>query len=284
MHTARRTRVVDPGTPVQSPASLGLCRRSIELGTVDSVRGWTLCRCASLGLSVVWACGGEAPPQSSAPDPELSVAEVEPNELDEVPSVLPRAQAEGPHDIRLGDWAWLDGRASVEVTGAPLQYLWSLARRATGSQMTLGEEAPIVSDGEGRAKFLPDRAGTFAAQLVVVEGELRSEPAFVHVRVLAPLAVPTAVCQTSTRAQVGEVVRFDGSGSTNPLEHIEPLQYYWEPAQLPEASRCLGTVSDVEQSSLSFVPDVPGEYVFMLYVHAAGQGGEPAFASVWVDP
>lgn len=253
------------------------------------VRWWLFA--LTMSVAPAGACGGESPDENlpldhEDPDPsspvEAAAADFEADPSAWAPRAVPWAHAGEPQETRLGDWVHLDGRGSGGA--AMLGYTWSLERRAVGSQLTLGTLAPIVSDGEGQAEFLPDHTGTFGIGLVVDDGELSSAKSFVHVRVLAPLQGPVAACETSTGSRAGEEVRLDGSGSVNPLAHIEPLQYYWEPASLPEDSRCLGTVSEVDQPALTFVPDVPGEYVFVLLVSAAGQQSPPAWVSVHVAP
>lgn len=239
------------------------------------------------------ACGGaesdldEPNPENpiEAPridDPDLvvsPVATLEPRRhIDPTAIILtPTANPGEVQEIVLGDRVHLDGAASTSPNAETLTYIWSVEQRPVGSFFELGEDAPITIEGLGLASFLPDHTGTWGVGLVVDDGVTRSPQSFVHIRVIGPSERPVAHVATSSSARVGEAVVVDGSGSTNPLEHVEALEFSWEPASLPEESRCLGTVEGIDQAQLSFIPDVAGRYVFVLQVEAAGIVSEPTY-------
>lgn len=240
-----------------------------------------------LATAACFGCGGEGPgPEDEPPSSgsEIPVARIEaaPAQDSVQPHSIPRADPGHFQEIRLGEVAHLDGRASTDDDGDPLSFLWSLEQRPVLSQLELGEDAPIAVEGEGLASFLPDRVGTFGVGLVVHDGESASEQAFALIRVMSPPEGPIAVCTTSTNARVGQPVVFDASSSQNPIPHVAPLEFAWEPARLPEASHCLGSVSAIDEPTLSFVPDVVGRYGFVVQVSAAGVQSEVLYVEVTV--
>lgn len=230
-------------------------------------------------------CGGEGPGPDDEPLPvgdPIPTAETADafDRFDELPHSAPRADPGGFQEIRLGELAHLDGRGSSDDDGDALAFIWSLEQRPVLSQLELGEDAPIVEEGDGLASFLPDRVGTFGVGLVVHDGEIPSAQAFALIRVMSPPTDPVVHCTTSTNARVGQPVIFDASTSENPIPHVAPLEFAWEPARLPEESRCLGSVNAIDEAQLSFVPDVVGRYGFIVQVSAAGVQSEIVYVEV----
>ena len=240
-------------------------------------------------VSASLGCGGAEPEFDPGPKAHprivpVATLESEPSDISAIPRATPHADPGEGQEVRLGQRVHVDGSASTDDNGGALHFIWSLEQRPSLSQLELGTDAPFTPEGEGRISFLPDRMGTFGIGLVVEDQDSRSPQAFAFVRVLGPERMPVAHVSTSSVAHVGETVLFDASASENPLAHVSPLEFYWEPARLPEASRCLGTVTGEDGPELRFVPDVPGRYVFLLVVRAAGVESAVQYAGLDVAP
>ncbi|MPS27780.1 MAG: hypothetical protein E2576_22795 [Alcaligenaceae bacterium] len=79
----------------------------------------------------------------------------------------------------------LDGSASTDADGDPLQYRWRFASRPYGSQ------AVIDAAASARASFVPDFAGTYRINLSLFDGQSTSlTPATITVQVVPPAGAP----------------------------------------------------------------------------------------------
>lgn len=76
-----------------------------------------------------------------------------------------------------GDTVRLDGRASFDPDGDPLEYTWTLLAAPPGAS------TGVTGTGDGFADLGVDRPGAWLVRLVVDDGRLRSVPDVVQVRV-----------------------------------------------------------------------------------------------------
>jgi len=174
----------------------------------------------------------------------------------------PVAQAGPDRTALVGEVVDLDGGASSDVDGDPLSYRWALVTRPADSNAVLSAVAGMKSG------FIVDRPGTYAAQLIVNDGQADSEPDTVAVTTRNSL--PVARAGEDQSAAVGSRVSLDGSASSDP--DGDALSYRWSLLSRPGGS---GAVLDPADAALSgFGIDLPGTYVAQLIVND-GQGDSP---------
>src|SRR5438876_783436 len=101
----------------------------------------------------------------------------------------------------------LDGTRSSDVDGDGLSLRWSLIARPPGSAATLSDAAAT------RPTFFADRAGTYAAQLVVSDGSLDSAPDEVIVSTIN--SAPVARAGPDQAVHPPSRVTLDGSASSD---------------------------------------------------------------------
>lgn len=151
----------------------------------------------------------------------------------------------------------LNGTASSDPDADLISYRWVLSTKPAGSTATLsGATTP-------RPSFTPDVTGNYVVSLVVSDGTLGSDSAFVIVTSGAANMPPTAVATgPASVVLVGSRVTLDASASTDP--NADLLRYSWRWVSRPVSSQAvlgLGVTARPE-----FVPDQAGDYVLGLVV------------------
>ncbi len=177
------------------------------------------------------------------------------------PNDPPVAVCPGPLEGELGEVLSLVGSASFDPDGDPLSYGWSLTSRPGGST------ADIVDPDLEVASFTPDVDGVWYVDLIVTDGQVDSEPCTFTIKggEGGGNNPPVADAGPDLTVGVGEVAELDGTGSYDP--DGDPLTASWRFTLLPGAS-ALGDadISDADQLSARFVPDVEGEYRLQIQV------------------
>ncbi len=110
--------------------------------------------------------------------------------------------------------------------------------------------------------FTPDALGTYVVSLVAHDSISESALDLVILTVTTDNPAPIADAGTADTAPIGIRYTFDGSNSSDP--EAEVLTFDWDIASLPEESSI--TLFDEHTANASFVPDLPGTYVFSLRV------------------
>ncbi len=95
-----------------------------------------------------------------------------------VPNTAPIANAGLDQTVKIGDTVQLDGSGSGDVDGDTLAYTWSLNTIPAGSGASLSD--PNIVD----PTFVPDRPGTYVAQVLVSDGHSLSSSATVTITTL----------------------------------------------------------------------------------------------------
>ena len=182
----------------------------------------------------------------------------------------PVAEAGPAQTVALNSVVRLDGGGSTDADGDPLTYQWALPTKPANSSATLSD-ATVVNPS-----FIADKAGTYAAQLIVNDRQLDSDPDTVTISTAN--SRPVANAGPDQQKKVGDTVALDGSASAD--ADGDPLAYRWSLTARPDSSAA--TLSNTEQVQASFTPDVAGDYVAQLIVNDGTLDSEPDSALVTV--
>lgn len=154
--------------------------------------------------------------------------------------------------------ATLDGRNSHDPDEDNLTYRWTALNGGF-----IEDSLAAVTE------FTSENPGNFIISLVVNDGYVDSEPAFVEITVLCQeFEIPHADAGQDTTYLFGQQVRLDGSESWDP--NGLPLNFTWI-----EIETNPGHVTLSNTETPEFIPPYPGEYVFMLYVDNGTQVSIP---------
>lgn len=189
-----------------------------------------------------------------------------------VPNHPPIANAGPDQSVRAGDTVRFDGAESYDDnTGSTsLRYAWSFSEKPTGSSAILANAETMTPS------FVVDVAGTYLVQLIVTdEHGLTGEPDSVTIS-SANLAPTAAATVDYSLVVIGETVRFDGSGSTDP--EGDSLSYAWEITAAPAGSTAALVGGNTAMPTLT--PDLPGAYEVTLVVSDSLGPGDPATVTI----
>ncbi len=178
--------------------------------------------------------------------------------------------------VATGATVELDGRPSLDPEGGALAWSWVLAEAPPGGAGALGGASSSV------AALTCPTAGAYRVELVVRDGGgsgLRSTTWTMWVAADAPggEAVPVAAAGRDFAAACREVVRLDGSASSDP--DGDPLAYSWRQVSGPAVPLHFSTGPRPVFGAL-----VPADYTFELRVHDGICWSVPDRVTVHVAP
>ena len=189
--------------------------------------------------------------------------------------LAPSANAGPNQTVHAGSTVYLSG-SGTDPQNLTLTYSWSLITRPAGSS------ASLSSGNIANPTFVADLPGTYAAQLVVNNGFLSSNPS-------APLATVTITTTDTPPAAspritnqggtvfVGNTVFLDGGASSDP--DSDPITgYAWSLSSAPPRSRA--TLNNAATMDPTFVADVAGTYVVQLIVTDPFASSAPVTLSI----
>ncbi|MDE2016813.1 MAG: hypothetical protein KGI57_03810, partial [Hyphomicrobiales bacterium] len=176
--------------------------------------------------------------------------------------VVPLAVAGDDRMIAQGATVGLDGSRSVDVSGRPLAYAWTLVRKPTTSS------AALSATGAVRPQFTADRPGRYVARLVVTDPDGRtSRPAYVAFSTSGRLPAKPSAGPTQL-VQVGKTAEFDADGTYVPSDKMGEAT--WALVARPAGSKTeLGVGAD---GRATLTVDVAGDYVVQVAVGGGGAG------------
>jgi hypothetical protein len=174
-----------------------------------------------------------------------------------VKNMPPVANVADVEPVLTGSTVILNGAGSKDPNNDNIRFTWTFAS-------TPGTSAPAISGANTvRPSFAPQVEGDYLVKLVVDDGELSSEPAFVRVSVAKANQRPTAIILASSNVTLGETVVLDGARSTDP--NVDPLTYFWSIISKPQGSA--GNLQGVRSPKATLEADKPGQYVVGLTVN-----------------
>jgi len=163
----------------------------------------------------------------------------------------PTAKIEAVKPVVVGDRVTLDGRASTDPDGNPLNYQWA---------QTGGALVSLESEHAATTAFYAVSEGVLTFELVVDDGLLLSAPAVVQVTVNGANQVPVANAGKDFFGLLNKVNSLDGTASKDP-DAGDVLTYQW--------SQVFGTkvtLQGADTAKPTFKPTTKGFYVFELRV------------------
>jgi len=148
----------------------------------------------------------------------------------------------------------LDATGSTDPDDDILTYQWSFVSVPDGSQAALSDATSI------NPAFTADLYGEYVLNLVVNDGELKSEVVYTNIVIINDVPVSNAGAdQNYTRPAV---INLNGTGSSDPDGDM--ITYQWSIISTPADS--LAALSDSTSSNPDFNADSYGQYVINLIV------------------
>jgi len=177
----------------------------------------------------------------------------------------PIADAGADRAITTGEGVLLDGTGSMDPDGDALNFSWTLS--APG-----GSNASLSAADTAAPSFVADVDGSYAANLVVNDGELDSGPDTVTVTASSSASNrdPVADAGPDQSVETGQSVTLDGTGSTDP--DGDPLSYLWS---LAAPAGSAASLSAADTATPGFTADVTGEYLVSLVVNDGSSDSAP---------
>ncbi len=171
-------------------------------------------------------------------------------------NAAPVANAGPNQSVLLGSTVTLDGRDSSDANREDVLSLRWVLSKPDGTQSLLTGVRPV---------FTANLVGVYLATLTVSDGALASDPVAVRVQVSAINAPPVAQAGSAQTVEVGNLVRLDGTDSSD-ANPKDVLSYRWSfVSQLPAGSSAV--LTNPLSAKPSFTADVAGVYVVGLVVN-----------------
>jgi RHS repeat-associated protein len=180
----------------------------------------------------------------------------------------PVANAGPDQTTTVGTTVTLDGSASSDADGDPLQFNWTLTTRPAGSG------AALVNPASMSPTLLIDSPGTYVARLIVSDGFASSVADFVTITTTN--SAPVANAGPDRTVLVGATVALDGTHSSD--VDGDSLTFRWSLSSRPAGSTA--ALSDPFAVTPSFVVDLPGAYVAQLIVNDGSVDSAPDTVTV----
>jgi hypothetical protein len=191
----------------------------------------------------------------------------------------PVAHGGDDQSVSLDATVTLDGSASTACQDLQLSYTWTFLQVPDGSALDdsafSDNDAPTAST----PTFTPDAVGAYVVSLSVHDGVTESSADPMVITVSSDDVPPTADAGADQTGQVGTLVAFDGTLSSDPS--AASLLYLWTLASPPDGSGLDSSdVFDSGTANASLVPDVPGTYVLSLIVSDGISWSEPDYVAL----
>lgn len=234
-------------------------------------------RTVLIGLLLMTGCSGGLQPMTlddtSIPDDDVPLPGDDDDDDDSVDTdtqnpgtnAAPVADAGDDQDVLVAQVANLDGSASYDPDGDPVDYAWEMVSRPANST------AYLINQTRVNPSFFVDRPGEYLIELVVDDGDLYSQPDTVLITAEAPNEGPVANAGPDQFVDVGDHVQLNGASSYDP--EGDPITFEWTFTSRPPGSSA--TLLSATSSLPSFTADVDGVFVVRLVVSDGSQSSPP---------
>lgn len=200
------------------------------------------------------ACGGGGGDAAPLPNPGQNSA--------------PVANAGPNQNVPLSALVTLDGSKSTDADGDALTYRWTLVKPD-------GTAGDLDAANAVNPRFTARDQGVYVATLVVNDGHADSAPATVRITATSGNRAPVGNAGAAQSVKTGDVVKLDGSLSTD--ADGDSLTYAWT-LRLPQGSAA--QLDSATSAHPTFKPDVVGTYVATLIVNDGQANSEPVTVSI----
>jgi YD repeat-containing protein len=167
----------------------------------------------------------------------------------------PVANPGGDTSAPVGQAVTLSALDSSDEDGDPLTYRWQLLEKPTSSNAQLDTNSSL------QTQFTIDRKGNYRIELIVNDGKVDSQPAYVNVS--TENSKPIAKAGDDQTVKVKQTALLDG-GNSSDIDG-DSLTYAWELLAKPGNSAAGLQNPDTQTPSLT--PDLPGSYTLQMKVN-----------------
>jgi RHS repeat-associated protein len=167
----------------------------------------------------------------------------------------PIAHAGENRSVTINTEVSLSAVASSDEDGDSLTYRWQLLEKPTGSTATLSNANTL------QPQFTVDLKGSYRIELIVNDGQIDSQPAYVTIS--TENSKPIANAGADQTVKVQQTALLDGSTSTD--VDNDPLSFLWELLTKPSNSQT--TLNNANSETPNLTPDKPGSYTVQLKVN-----------------
>ena len=188
---------------------------------------------------------------------------------------LPIADPGHSFNTAVGGFTFLHGTYSYDPDGQPITFGWTLISKPLGSNVT---SASISNSQTPSPFFISDLAGPYQFQLVVTDASASSLPATVTVTAYSAIVPPNADAGRDQNAALHAPVTVNGNASADVNSLPLALNYLWSFATVPAGSTA--SLSNANNVSAQFTPDLAGDYVLNLVVSNAHGASQTASVTI----
>ncbi|GAA0209104.1 hypothetical protein GCM10009123_15700 [Kangiella japonica] len=172
-------------------------------------------------------------------------------------NTAPIANAGIEQSVKAGASVTLDGSASLDVDGDPINYEWAIISAPATSSASLDSTTSVDPS------FTADVEGTYTIQLIVNDGSVKSNADTVVVIAASANSKPVADAGADVRVAAGTAVTLDGTASSD--ADLDVLTYEWTFVSKPSGSTA--AFVDATLATPTFTADLEGSYVIALVVN-----------------
>lgn len=167
----------------------------------------------------------------------------------------PIANAGSDTSVPVGADVTLSGLNSSDEDGNTLNYRWRLVSKPSASAATLSSSNTV------QPKLTIDRKGSYRIELIVNDGKVDSQPAYVTIS--TENSKPLAKAGDDQTVKVKQTALLDGGNSTD--IDGDPLTYNWQLLAKPTNSKT--DLKNANTQTPNLTPDLPGSYTLQLVVN-----------------